>query len=67
MDKVRGAFGRIAEDRRRATLLHLEGMTPQEIADVTGWSEPRARHLAYRGLKDLRQQLKAEGVECEID
>ena len=65
--KVRGAFDRIAEDRRQAALLHLEGMTPQEIACATGWTEPRARHLAYRGLKDLRQQLKAEGVECEID
>jgi len=32
-----------------------------------GWSEPKARNLLYRGLSDLRAQLRAEGIEYEID
>ena len=65
--RVRGAFARLAEDRRRAVVLHLEGFTTEEIAHSQGWSEPRARHLVYRGMHDLRRQLTAEGIECETD
>lgn len=65
--KVQKVLAGLPEDRRRAVGLYLEGMTSQEIADLTGWSEPRARNLTYRGLKDLRQQLRAEGIEYEID
>jgi RNA polymerase sigma factor (sigma-70 family) len=67
MDKVKTALGRLAEDRRRAVGLHLEGLTSQEIGDLLGWSEPKARNLVYRGLKDLRQQLREEGIGYEID
>ena len=65
--KVEAALARLPENRRRAVGLHLEGMTTQEIADLLGWSEPKARNLVYRGLKDLREQLRAEGVDYEID
>jgi DNA-directed RNA polymerase specialized sigma24 family protein len=60
------ALTRLSEDRSRAVRLYLEGMTSQEIADLAGWTEPRARNLTYRGLKDLRDLLGAEGIECEI-
>ena len=65
--KMDEALLRVAEDRRRAVGLYLEGMTSQEIATLTGWSEPRARNLTYRGLHDLREMLKREGIDCEID
>lgn len=65
--KVDASLSRLAEDRRRAVSLYLEGMTSHEIAGLMGWSEPRARNLTYRGLGDLREILKSEGVECEID
>jgi DNA-directed RNA polymerase specialized sigma24 family protein len=42
-------------------------MTSQEIADLMGWSEARARNLTYRGLKTLRDDLKAEGIDYEIE
>ena len=60
-------FDRLAENRRSAVVLYLEGLTTDEIAHASGWSEPRARHLVYRGLNDLRRQLRSEGIECEID
>jgi RNA polymerase sigma factor (sigma-70 family) len=65
--KLEEALARVAEDRRRAVALYLEGMTSQEIAGLMGWSEPRARNLTYRGLHDLRDLLKREGIDCEID
>jgi len=65
--KVEAALSRLSENRRRAVGLHLEGMTTQEIGDLLGWTEPKARNLVYRGLQDLREQLRAEGVDYEAD
>jgi RNA polymerase sigma factor (sigma-70 family) len=67
IQKVNEALARLPESRRRAVGLHLEGMTSREIADLMGWSEPKARNLIYRGLKDLRSLLQPEGIEYEID
>ncbi|MEW6733433.1 MAG: RNA polymerase sigma factor [Acidobacteriota bacterium] len=67
IDKVKASLNRLPVERRRAVGLYLEGLTIQEIADLLGWSEPKARNLLYRGLQELRQQLRAEGVEYEID
>jgi RNA polymerase sigma factor (sigma-70 family) len=65
--KVRMALSQLSDNRRRAVGLYLEGMASQEIATLLGWSEPKARNLLYRGLSDLRAQLRAEGIEYEID
>jgi RNA polymerase sigma-70 factor (ECF subfamily) len=67
IEKVRHAMDRLENDRRRAIALYLEGMTSQEIAAALGWTEPKARNLTYRALKELRQQLEAEGINLEID
>jgi RNA polymerase sigma-70 factor (ECF subfamily) len=61
--KVEEAMARLPENRRLAVGLHLKGMTTNEIADLMGWSEPKARNLVYRGLKDLRDELRAAGIE----
>ena len=42
-------------NRRRAVGLHLRGFTSTEIAQLLGWTEPKARNLTHRGLKDLRE------------
>jgi len=63
--RVEAAINRLSSDRRRAVGLHLRGFTPQEIADLLSWSEPKARSLVYRGLADLRERLAAEGIEYE--
>jgi len=65
--KVRTALARLSDNRRGAVGLYLEGMASQEIATLLGWSEPKARNLPYRGLSDLRAQLRAEGIEYETD
>jgi RNA polymerase sigma factor (sigma-70 family) len=61
--KVEEAMARLPESRRLAVGLHLKGMTTDEIADLMGWSEPKARNLVYRGLKDLRGMLRSAGIE----
>jgi RNA polymerase sigma-70 factor, ECF subfamily len=65
--KVQAALARLPENRRSAVGLYLEGLTSQEIADLLGWSEPKARNHVYRGLRELRGQLRAEGVDYEIE
>jgi RNA polymerase sigma-70 factor (ECF subfamily) len=59
---IERALGKLAEDRRRAVALHLRGFSTREIGTLLGWTEPRARNLAYRGLADLREELRAMGV-----
>src|SRR5262249_27222740 len=63
MDQVEKVLTTMDENRRSAIRLYLQGMTSFEIADVRGWSEPKARNLLYRGLKDLRAGLKAAGID----
>ena len=63
MVKVETAMTRLPDNRRVAVGLHLQGLTTQQIADLLGWTEPKARNLVHRGLKDLRRELKAEGIE----
>jgi len=63
MTKIELALSRLPENRRLAVGLYLKGMTTEEISELLGWTEAKARNLAYRGLKDLRGQLRAEGIE----
>lgn len=66
-EHVEAALAALPEHRQRAVRLYLEGLSSQEIATLVGWSEPKARNLLYRGLKTLRERLRAEGIECEGD
>jgi RNA polymerase sigma factor (sigma-70 family) len=61
--KIDRAMTRLAENRRRAVGLHLRGRTTQEIAGLLGWSEPKARNLVHRGLRELRAHLRSEGID----
>ncbi len=61
------AIDALAPDRATAVRLYLSGYAREEIADLLGWSEPRTRHLLYRGLADLREQLTARGIGPEGD
>lgn len=58
--RIAACLSELPPDRRRAVRLHLEGFTPPEIAHRLGWREPKARSLAYRGLRELRERLAAE-------
>jgi RNA polymerase sigma factor (sigma-70 family) len=59
---IAAAVDALPENRRRAVGLHLEGFTTQEIGEMTGWTEPKARNLVYRGLEDVRETLRAGGI-----
>jgi RNA polymerase sigma factor (sigma-70 family) len=61
--KIVVALGRLQENRRLAVGLHLKGLTTLEIGKLLNWSEPKARNLVHRGLKDLRASLRDLGVE----
>jgi RNA polymerase sigma factor (sigma-70 family) len=61
------ALERVAPERRRAVRLHLQGLTTDEIAVALRWTEPKARNAAYRGLADLRRELRALGVASAAD
>lgn len=56
------AVDALPENRRRAVGLHLEGFTTQEIGELMGWTEAKARNLVYRGLEDVRERLIAGGI-----
>lgn len=59
--RVGEAMARLQTNRRRAVGLHLQGFTTTEIGELCGWTEAKARNLAYRGLGDLRRLLEQEG------
>jgi RNA polymerase sigma factor (sigma-70 family) len=63
-EKIATALARLPENRRLAVGLHLRGLTTREIGDLLEWSEPKARNLVHRGLKDLRVLLRPMGIEA---
>jgi RNA polymerase sigma factor (sigma-70 family) len=63
VDDVRRAIETLPAKRRRAVKLHLLGFTCAEIGTFLGWSEAKARNLAYRGLDDLRGLLTKADVD----
>ncbi len=63
VDAVFSGLAELPDNRRRAVALHLQGLTTQEIADLLGWTEPKARNLLHRGMKVLREWLRVRGVE----
>lgn len=65
VDRVRQAMEQLQPNRRRAVGLHLQGFTTTEIGEFYGWSEAKARNLAYRGLGDLRRLLAGEREALE--
>lgn len=65
--RVAKVLERWPPERRLLLNLHLEGFTTQEIAQQLEWTEPKARNLVYRTLRELRDALRAEGVEYEGD
>jgi len=59
---IRDCLTRLAEQRRAAVLLHLEGFRAEEVSRVLGWDLKRIRNLTYRGLADLRRCLADKGL-----
>jgi RNA polymerase sigma factor (sigma-70 family) len=64
---VMAEINRLPDNQRRALGLHLKEMTDQEVANLMGWTEDKARNLIYRGKKKLCKRLRARGIDYEID
>jgi RNA polymerase sigma factor (sigma-70 family) len=64
---IMATLGRLPADRRTAVGLYLQGWNTVQIAELTGWTEARARNLVYRGLDHLRRQLRTAGYEYEVE
>ena len=46
------------EDRQTLELVHFEGLSTRECADVLGWSESKVKVRAHRARSQLREHLQ---------
>jgi RNA polymerase sigma-70 factor (ECF subfamily) len=60
---IRDCLRRMVSPRRSAVVLHLQGHSVPEIGSLMGWPGKKADNLVYRGMDDLRECLRAKGVE----
>ena len=63
MERIAKAVASLPSNRRRVVELHLQGLTLADMSVLLGWSEAKVRNLVYRGLADLREALRREGIE----
>lgn len=59
---IRDCLSRLAEPRRLAVLLHLQGFRADEAIRILRWDMKRIQNLTYRGLADLRRCLEGKGL-----
>jgi len=55
----------LIESRKKAVKLYLLDLTIEEISMVYNWTEDKTRNLLYRGLSDLKKELKKNGIKYE--
>lgn len=56
------ALESLPSERRRAVTLYLQDHGVPDVAELLGCDRKRASNLVYRGLADLRDALRADGV-----
>jgi RNA polymerase sigma-70 factor (ECF subfamily) len=57
-EAVRTAIGELSERQRRVIILHrYEGLSHEEICEVTGWSQLAVESLLVRAYENLRKKL----------
>ncbi|MDH7512188.1 MAG: sigma-70 family RNA polymerase sigma factor [Clostridiales bacterium] len=59
------AVDSLIESRRQVVKLFLLNLTAEEISKALDLSHDKTRNLLYRGLQDLRIELKRRGVSYE--
>jgi RNA polymerase sigma-70 factor (ECF subfamily) len=59
---IQSCLARMQRDRRLAVTLYLQGHTVPEASRILAWSAKRTENLVYRGLSDLRDCLKLQGM-----
>lgn len=60
---VRACLEQLVSPRRTAVTLHLLGYKVPQIAEKMGWDPKRADNLVYRGMENLRECLRAKGLQ----
>ena len=63
--KVYSAIDNLIESRKKVVKLHLLDLTIEEISVLFNWTEDKTRNLLYRGLSDLKKNLKESGIKYE--
>jgi RNA polymerase sigma factor (sigma-70 family) len=58
---VADAIRSLSQARRVPVRMYLAGYSRDDIARSLGWSEAKTRNLLYRGLDDLRAELRRRG------
>lgn len=56
-------LARVADARRTALVLYLQGHSVPEASELLGWPRKRTENCVYRGLANLRECLDAKGVD----
>ncbi|MBN2246964.1 MAG: sigma-70 family RNA polymerase sigma factor [Candidatus Aminicenantes bacterium] len=62
-DIVGQAADNLKESRKKVVKLYLLNLTIEEIAALFGWTKHKTRNLLYRGLNDLKTELKNQGID----
>lgn len=63
VERLEQAIDALDPPRAVAVRMHLAGYGREEIGELLGWTEPKTRNLIYRGLADLRDRLRALGID----
>jgi len=62
LEKVEAVVDGLEARRGQVVRLHAQGFTTVEMARLMGTTEPAARNLLHRALKELRQRLRERGL-----
>lgn len=60
--RILAAVESLQPPRRAAVRLYLSGYEAAEITRLMGWTEGKTRNLLSRGLANLRERLREEGI-----
>ena len=63
--QIDDALGTLSTNRAPVVRMYLAGYDRHEIADLMRWTEAKTRNLLYRGLEDLRVELRGRGLAPE--
>ncbi|MFW6123596.1 MAG: RNA polymerase sigma factor [Acidobacteriota bacterium] len=55
----------LIESRKKVVKLYLLDLTIEEISILFNWTENKTRNLLYRGLSDLKNNLRENGIHYE--
>ena len=67
LEKIESVLGQLETKRVQVVRLHLQGFTTAEMAALLGITEPAARNLLHRAMRELRERLRDSGVDYAGD